>query len=123
MTSREVKKQFETKFNVKVDWFNDINKKNNTQRLKIRFVSDTTKPGVNLINSRRDEFFDYFKNELNLTVEKYQWYWMYENLDLWGNSQERKDASVIIIRNGLANLSLVGIPEINLAATLIELTS
>jgi DNA polymerase III delta prime subunit len=49
--------------------------------------------------------------------------WMYENLDLWGNSQERKDASIITIRNGLANLSLVGIPEINLAATLIELTS
>ena len=49
--------------------------------------------------------------------------WMYENLDLWGDSQERKDASVIIIRNGLANLSLVGIPEINLAATIIELTS
>lgn len=49
--------------------------------------------------------------------------WMYNNLELWGNSQEKKDASVIIIRNGLANLSLVGIPEINLAATLIELTS
>lgn len=48
--------------------------------------------------------------------------WMYNNLELWGNSQERKDASVIIIRNGLANLSLVGIPEINLAATLIELS-
>lgn len=49
--------------------------------------------------------------------------WMYENLDLWGNSQERKDAAIITIRNGLANLSLVGIPEINLAATLVELTS
>ena len=49
--------------------------------------------------------------------------WMYTNLELWGNSQEKKDASVIIIRNGLANLSLVGIPEINLAATLIELTA
>lgn len=48
--------------------------------------------------------------------------WMYNNLDLWGNTSERKDASIIIIRNGLANLSLVGIPEINLAATLIELT-
>ena len=48
--------------------------------------------------------------------------WMYENLDLWGDSQEKRDASIIIIRNGLANLSLVGIPEINLAATLIELT-
>lgn len=49
--------------------------------------------------------------------------WMYNNLDLWGKDQERKDASIVIIRNGLANLSLVGIPEINLAATLIELSS
>jgi len=49
--------------------------------------------------------------------------WMYENLDLWGNSQEKKDASIITIRNGLANLPLVGIPEISLAATLVELTA
>ena len=49
--------------------------------------------------------------------------WMYDNLDLWGNTQERKDAAIITIRNGLANLSLVGIPEINLAATLVELTT
>ena len=49
--------------------------------------------------------------------------WMYENLDLWGNSQEKKDASIITIRNGLANLPLVGIPEISLAATLVELTT
>lgn len=49
--------------------------------------------------------------------------WMYNNLDLWGTSTEKRDASIIIIRNGLANMSLVGIPEINLAATLIELTS
>lgn len=49
--------------------------------------------------------------------------WMYDNLDLWGDSPEQKDASIIIIRNGLANLPLVGIPEISLAATLVELTS
>jgi DNA polymerase III delta prime subunit len=49
--------------------------------------------------------------------------WMYNNLDLWGNTNEKKDQSIITIRNGLANLSLVGIPEISLAATLIELTS
>jgi DNA polymerase III delta prime subunit len=49
--------------------------------------------------------------------------WMYDNLDLWGDTFEKKDSAVIIIRNGLANLSLVGIPEISLAATLIELTS
>lgn len=49
--------------------------------------------------------------------------WAYDNLDLWGNSQEKKDAAIIVIRNGLANLPLVGIPEISLAATLAELSS
>ena len=49
--------------------------------------------------------------------------WMYDNLDLWGATNEKRDASIIVIRNGLANLPLVGIPEINLAATLVELTS
>jgi len=49
--------------------------------------------------------------------------WMYDNLDLWGTTQEKKDFSILVIRNGLANLPLVGIPEICLAATLIELTS
>jgi DNA polymerase III delta prime subunit len=49
--------------------------------------------------------------------------WMYDNLDLWGIGQEKQDSSIIIIRNGLANLPLVGIPEISLAATLVELTS
>jgi hypothetical protein len=48
--------------------------------------------------------------------------WAYNNLDLWGSTQETKDAAVITIRNGLANLSLVGIPEISLSASLIELT-
>jgi DNA polymerase III delta prime subunit len=43
--------------------------------------------------------------------------WMYDNLDLWNN----KDAAIIIIRNGLANLPLVGIPEICLSASLVEL--
>jgi DNA polymerase III delta prime subunit len=47
--------------------------------------------------------------------------WMYLNIDLWGKSQEKKDASIIAIRNGLATLPLVGIPEISLAATLAEL--
>lgn len=49
--------------------------------------------------------------------------WMYDNLDLWGKSPEKKDASILVIRNGLAQLPLVGIPEISMAATLIELTS
>lgn len=49
--------------------------------------------------------------------------WMYDNLDLWGKNHQQKDAAIIKIRNGLANLPLVGIPEISLAATLAELTS
>lgn len=48
--------------------------------------------------------------------------WMYQNLDLWGETPQKKDSAILIIRNGLANLSLVGIPEISLAATLVELT-
>jgi hypothetical protein len=49
--------------------------------------------------------------------------WMYDNIDLWGNTNQAKDTAIIHIRNGLANLPLVGIPEICMAATLIELTS
>jgi replication factor C small subunit len=49
--------------------------------------------------------------------------WMYQNLDLWGKTNERRDAAIIIIRNGLATLPLVGIPEISLAASLVELTT
>jgi replication factor C small subunit len=49
--------------------------------------------------------------------------WMYNNLDLWGKTPEEKDQAIIVIRNGLVNLSMVGIPEICLAATLAELTT
>jgi DNA polymerase III delta prime subunit len=49
--------------------------------------------------------------------------WAYDNLDLWGKTNEKRDASIIIIRNGLATLPLVGIPEIAIAATLVELTT
>ena len=49
--------------------------------------------------------------------------WMFDNLDLWGKTNEQKDAAIIFIRNGLASLPLVGIPEISVAATLAELTS
>jgi hypothetical protein len=49
--------------------------------------------------------------------------WMYDNLDLWGKTDEKRDASILVIRNGLANLPLVGIPEVSLAASLVELTT
>jgi replication factor C small subunit len=49
--------------------------------------------------------------------------WSYDNLDLWGKSQEQKDMAIVIIRNTLANLPLVGIPEISIAALMVELTA
>jgi replication factor C small subunit len=48
--------------------------------------------------------------------------WMYRNLDLWGKTNEQKDAAITIIRNNLANLSFVAIPEIAISATIVELT-
>lgn len=49
--------------------------------------------------------------------------WMFENLDLWGDTNEKKDSAIIAIRNGLSTLPLVGIPEISVAATLVEITN
>jgi DNA polymerase III delta prime subunit len=48
--------------------------------------------------------------------------WMYDNLDLWGTTVEQQDRAIIVIRNGLVNHSSVADVEINLSATLIELT-
>jgi replication factor C small subunit len=48
--------------------------------------------------------------------------WMYDNLDLWSKTPEGQDKAVLAIRDGLVNHSLVADPEINLSATLIELT-
>jgi replication factor C small subunit len=46
---------------------------------------------------------------------------MYRNLDLWGTTDIQQDQAIVIIRNGMAKSSLCADPEINLAATLIEL--
>lgn len=47
--------------------------------------------------------------------------WMYDNLDLFGDTPERQDQAIVIIRNGLVNNNAVADVEINLSATLIEL--
>ena len=49
--------------------------------------------------------------------------WMYDNLDLFGSTDEEKDKAILAIRDGLVNHSLVADPEINLSATLVELTT
>jgi hypothetical protein len=48
---------------------------------------------------------------------------MYDNLDLWANTVEKQDQAIVIIRNGAANVPLVADQEINLSATLIELSN
>ena len=47
--------------------------------------------------------------------------WMYDNLELFAQSEEQKDEAIIAIRKGAANASLVADQEINLSATFTEL--
>jgi replication factor C small subunit len=47
---------------------------------------------------------------------------LYKNLDLWGETEEQKDDALLAIRRGLVNHAMVADPEINLAATMVELT-
>ena len=47
--------------------------------------------------------------------------WMYDNLELWGETQEEHDAAILIIAKGLRAIPLVADQEINLSATLVEL--
>jgi hypothetical protein len=49
--------------------------------------------------------------------------WMYDNLDLWSADAEVQDRAIIIIRNGYVNIGSVADQEINLSATLCELSS
>jgi replication factor C small subunit len=46
---------------------------------------------------------------------------MYRNLSLWGDTELKQDQAIVIIRNGLVKSVSCADPEINLAATLIEL--
>lgn len=48
--------------------------------------------------------------------------WMYDNIELFGKSVEQQDEAIKIIRNGMVNASMVADAEINLSATLIELS-
>ena len=61
-------------------------------------------------SARPDEMEDVFR-------------WMYDNLSLWSDDEQKQDQAIVIIRNGLVNHSFVADPEINLSATLIELAN
>ena len=47
--------------------------------------------------------------------------WMYDNLDLFGKTEEQKDSALLVIKQGLVDHTLIADPEINLAATLVKL--
>jgi replication factor C small subunit len=47
--------------------------------------------------------------------------WMYDNIDLFGDTEETKDQALLIIKQGLVDHTLILDPEINLAAVLIKL--
>ena len=49
--------------------------------------------------------------------------WMYDNLELWGNTAEKQDQAIVIIRDGLVKHNAVADVEINLSACLIELSN
>jgi len=49
------------------------------------------------------------------------WPWMYDNLDLWGKTDDKKDAAILAIRKGMVNHTMSACPEINVSATLTEL--
>lgn len=48
--------------------------------------------------------------------------WMYDNLNIWSQTNEGQDEAILIIRKGMVNHSMVADPEVNLSATLVELT-
>jgi len=48
--------------------------------------------------------------------------WAYDNLELWSKTPEGQDEAILAIRKGLVNHSMCADSEINLSATLIELT-
>lgn len=46
---------------------------------------------------------------------------MYQNLEIWGDTEQKQNKCILIIRDGLVKHTSVADPEINLSATLIEL--
>jgi replication factor C small subunit len=74
------------------------------------FKASKYKEARNMIVSqaRPEEYEDIYK-------------FMYRNLELWGDTEQKQDQAIVIIRNGIAKSVTVADPEINLSATLIEL--
>ncbi len=46
---------------------------------------------------------------------------MYQNLDVWGDTEDKQNKSILVIRDGLVKHTMCADVEINLSATLVEL--
>lgn len=75
------------------------------------FKGGQYKPARELIVSqaRPEEYDDVYK-------------FLYRNLHLWGDTDAKQEQAIIVIRDGMVKQPLCADPEINLSATLIELT-
>jgi len=47
--------------------------------------------------------------------------WCYDNIELFGDTEEKKDSAIIIIKQGLVDHTLIADAEINLSATMAKL--
>jgi len=75
------------------------------------FKQGQYKPARELIVSqaRPEEYDDVYK-------------FLYRNLQLWGDTDAKQEQAIIVIRDGMVKQPMCADPEINLSATLIELT-
>jgi hypothetical protein len=48
--------------------------------------------------------------------------WLYQNIDLLGDTDEKKDSAILIIKQGLCDHTICADSEINLAAVLVKLS-
>jgi len=60
----------------------------------------------------------------NATIDEFEeiFVWLYRNLKLYCTTEDQEDQAVIIIRNGMVKHTQVADPEINLSATMAELS-
>ena len=48
--------------------------------------------------------------------------WMYDNVEMFGDTEKQQDSAILVIKQGLVDHSFVAEAEINLSATLIQLS-
>ena len=63
-----------------------------------------------IANCRTDEYEEMYR-------------WLYRNVEFFGDTEDKQDEAIIVIRNSMVKHTQVADPEINLSATLIELNN